>query len=335
MQRLHLCLRQTTACQTEEGFCRLIKSRRRPSRQYTNTNYCVGRWNKKTRHAALNRWTDDWLEHAGNQTIRFKSSRYCTADGLFGLRKATLIGIPFPVNSVGVLPLDLLSTSPPQKATAIFANARQVLASFLVKEASYKKKEIFFKPYAPLVNSRKRTGRIQDFINRGDFDEAVSESIELLDLCLLGLQYYQRYDWLFLRSVVSAVWCWLIQGYLGWIVSSLIFVVENYSTLKLPQQSFPFAAVGIFGAFAVLLTVKQSPLMYYIYTAFPCYFWGLVWSKRNILHSLSLQFKGIALILGYILFLEGLVCLHLLRSFPTFTVKFWPCFFLLSASCGL
>ena len=43
----------------------------------------------------------------------------------------------------------------------------------------------------------------------------------MIDTCLQGLRYYQTYDWLFLRSIVSF-------GYIGWIVYSTLFILRAY-----------------------------------------------------------------------------------------------------------
>ena len=47
---------------------------------------------------------------------------------------AYLVGINFPVNSVGELPLDYLDADEREKAEAIFANAQQILEQYIVKE---------------------------------------------------------------------------------------------------------------------------------------------------------------------------------------------------------
>lgn len=51
---------------------------------------------------------------------------------------ATLIGIPIPVNSVGVLPIDYLDDEKGEwKAKALLTNAKQILDQYLVKLGSY------------------------------------------------------------------------------------------------------------------------------------------------------------------------------------------------------
>ncbi|KAJ1676976.1 Glycosyl phosphatidyl inositol anchor synthesis, partial [Spiromyces aspiralis] len=125
---------------------------------------------------------------------------------------AALIGVPFPLNSVGTLPLDYLDASPEFKAKAAFANAKQILAQYLLKHDQKRRSELHFVPYAPLHLSLRpvdvRLAEIDLAIRHRDYELAEHRCSELIQLCLEGLRYFQRYDWLLLRSIVSA-------GYIG------------------------------------------------------------------------------------------------------------------------
>ncbi|CAJ0753836.1 3262_t:CDS:10 [Entrophospora sp. SA101] len=112
----------------------------------------------------------------------------------------SLIGINYPVNSVGELPLHYLDNTPLFKAKSIFVNAKQILEQYQVKYELKKKTEIMFKPFKPLKRLCK----------------------ELIYLSLEGLRYLQTYDWLMLRSIVTG-------GFIGWILYSLKFTLKEYS----------------------------------------------------------------------------------------------------------
>jgi phosphatidylinositol glycan class N len=140
---------------------------------------------------------------------------------------STLIGIPFPMNSVGTIPLKYLQNSEKYKSLAAFGNAKQVLAQFIVKEASKRKTELYFQPFKALENYQAMLDSIKESIEKNLFEKAESDSLKLVKICLEGLNYYQKYDWLFLRSVIS-------MGYLGWIVLSLCFILEKY--VKMPEK---------------------------------------------------------------------------------------------------
>jgi phosphatidylinositol glycan class N len=106
---------------------------------------------------------------------------------------STLIGIPYPMNSVGVLPLPYLNNTGHYKALAAFGNSKQILASFLVKEAITKKHEVFFKAFKPLQNHTQLLLNIEEKIDSDLIEEAESLSLELIQLSLKGLNYYQKY----------------------------------------------------------------------------------------------------------------------------------------------
>ncbi|RUP42936.1 alkaline-phosphatase-like protein [Jimgerdemannia flammicorona] len=138
---------------------------------------------------------------------------------------ASLVGLNYPVNSVGELPLVYLENTPLFKAQATFVNAKEILAQYQVKYDMKQSTELFFKPFAPLSNATHTptilVSRIQSLIDEARYDEAELLCLTLIDLSLRGLRYFQTYDWLFLRGIVSA-------GYLGWMLYSLNYVIATY-----------------------------------------------------------------------------------------------------------
>uniref|UniRef100_A0A4W2I7X6 GPI ethanolamine phosphate transferase 1 n=1 Tax=Bos indicus x Bos taurus TaxID=30522 RepID=A0A4W2I7X6_BOBOX len=57
---------------------------------------------------------------------------------------AALIGVPFPLNSVGIIPVDMLNTSDLFKAESMFTNAVQILEQFKVKMTQKKEATLSF-----------------------------------------------------------------------------------------------------------------------------------------------------------------------------------------------
>uniref|UniRef100_A0A674IN24 GPI ethanolamine phosphate transferase 1 n=1 Tax=Terrapene triunguis TaxID=2587831 RepID=A0A674IN24_9SAUR len=57
---------------------------------------------------------------------------------------ASLIGVPFPLNSVGILPLDYLNNSAHFKAESMFTNAVQILEQFKIKMTQKKETTLSF-----------------------------------------------------------------------------------------------------------------------------------------------------------------------------------------------
>lgn len=232
---------------------------------------------------------------------------------------AYLAGLDFPVNSVGELPLAYIAGGPKEKAEAALANAKGVLEMYRVKEEEKKTNEVRYKAYAPLGDEQHsmehRVDEIRKAIDRGQFQQAILMSQDLLHLGLDGLRYLQTYDWLFLRALVSA-------GYLGWIAFAITTVIDMHVLHGETHTSRSLATSATFGAFAValfsLLLVRKAPITYYLYAIFPPIFWEEVVARRQAIQlGGRALFSGISsskrqLILGlkalaFVAFLEALV----------------------------
>ena len=197
---------------------------------------------------------------------------------------AYLAGLEFPVNSVGELPLSYVAANPQEKAEAALANARSVLEMYHVKEDQKKGDVMRYRPYAQLGDERhsieRRIAEIRDVILSGEYETAAQISQDLLHLGLHGLRYLQTYDWLFLRALVTL-------GYLGWIAFAAANIVDMHVLQGKEEPSRTTLTSGICGAVAVgvfsFLFLRNSPISYYAYSAFPLYFWEEVLARRRSL----------------------------------------------------
>ncbi|KAB8292340.1 hypothetical protein EYC80_008080 [Monilinia laxa] len=255
---------------------------------------------------------------------------------------AYLVGLDFPVNSVGELPLSYLAADIPEKAEAFLANARGILDMYRIKEENKQATELRYQPFAGLRDdnhtAEHRLADIRSLIDRGQHEEAIRETAELVRLGLAGLRYLQTYDWLFLRALIT-------MGYLGWITFALTTVIDlhvlhgNSKTSRTLASSFFFSSilVTLFASFIV----SESPLTYYAYAVFPVAFWEEVYARRNALsEGGKLLFGHIQSPLAYIgIFLKTVIFLGLIESLAwgythreIFSVlfigaTFWPAFY--------
>lgn len=97
---------------------------------------------------------------------------------------------------------------------------------------------------------------------------------------LLTLLIWYRYDWLFLRALVTA-------GYLGWIAFALTTVISHHVVTEGVSRIKYFPAV-LYSSFiavqlASIIFLQQSPWRYYLYSFFPVYFWQEVFVRKDIL----------------------------------------------------
>lgn len=195
---------------------------------------------------------------------------------------AYLVGIEFPVNSVGELPLSFLDATDEQKAKALLVNAKEILEMYLVKEAQKQETALRYQPFPGFADSEHsiptRIAAIEQLIEEGSYQQAIATTTELIKLGVQGLRYLQTYAWLFLRTLVTA-------GYLGWIAYALTTAVDVYMldgqfpAARTLESTLGFSALLV-GLYAVLF-VQSSPLTYYVYPIFPVMFWEEVFAARH------------------------------------------------------
>ncbi|NWY58300.1 PIGN transferase, partial [Chionis minor] len=204
---------------------------------------------------------------------------------------ASLIGVPFPLNSVGTLPLEYLNNSAHFKAESIFTNAIQILEQFKVKMSQKKKTTLsfLFTPFKPLsdseqINFLKKT---RLYIQQQKYDEAVSLCKTLINLALEGLSYYHTYDRLFLGLSIA-------MGFVGWTTYVILVIIKSHTNLTKTVQTnnkettvlfYGFAFVGMMIAFFLL--IQTCPWTYYIYCLLPVPVWYAVVRELPVIQDLA------------------------------------------------
>lgn len=211
-----------------------------------------------------------------------------------------LIGVNYPVNSVGELPLKYIKNKEEVKLNALYKNALSILEQYIVKEEEMKLSQFFFKPFDGFVKKPIETYKeiieelIQDIATKQDNDkeiEAIKLVEELIKQSLDGLYYLTTYNWLLIRTIVTL-------GFIGWILYSFVIFLKLFIV---PADSFEAKpsilnysitlTIGIF--FNYLLFYQRSPFNFYMYLAFPLFFWSQIFSKNNTLkHGIETFFKS-------------------------------------------
>jgi phosphatidylinositol glycan class N len=197
---------------------------------------------------------------------------------------AYLVGLPFPVNSVGELPLPYVDAAPIDKAKALLSNSREILEMYIVKETKKRAASIRFKPFPGFVGKKKtpaeQISAIERLIQRNKGKDAIAECTSLIKTTLAGLRYLQTYDWMFLRTLVTA-------GYVGWIAFGItsiidIHVLHSSVAIKRTAASNIFFSSLLVALFSFLF-VQKSPWTYYAYAIFPVFFWEETLAGRDVL----------------------------------------------------
>nr|XP_012301835.1 GPI ethanolamine phosphate transferase 1 isoform X4 [Aotus nancymaae] len=220
----------------------------------------------------------------------------------------SLIGVPFPLNSVGILPVDYLNNTDLFKAESMFTNAVQILEQFKVKMTQKKEATLpfLFAPFKSLSDSKQIDilRKARSYIKHKKFDEAVSLCKELIHLALKGLSYYHTYDRFFLGIIIAI-------GFVGWISYASLLIIKSHSNLirgvskevKKPSHLLPcsFVAIGILVAFFLL--IQACPWTYYVYCLLPLPIWYAVLREFQVIQDLvaSLLTYPLNHFVGYLL----------------------------------
>ncbi|KAF3836025.1 hypothetical protein F7725_028583 [Dissostichus mawsoni] len=205
---------------------------------------------------------------------------------------ASLIGVPFPVNSVGVLPLLYLNNSDQFKAESIYTNAIQVLEQYKMKMAQKKETTLsfLFTPYQLLTESKQaeffhkariliQLEKYDDFVSILEKDSAVyghiykytNLSVPLSDIeCSGGPGVLPHYDRFFLG-------CSVVLGFVGWTSYVVLVILKTHASLDRhpsllnQNRSHTLArlCICVTVVITVFLLIQRSPVTYYIYCLLP------------------------------------------------------------------
>ncbi|XP_064409431.1 GPI ethanolamine phosphate transferase 1 isoform X2 [Latimeria chalumnae] len=180
---------------------------------------------------------------------------------------ASLIGVPFPLNSVGILPLEYLKSNNQFKAESMFTNAVQILEQFKVKMTQKKETTLsfLFTPFKLLSDSKQldflRT--VRSYSQQQKYNETISLCKEMIGLALEGLTYYHTYDRFFLGTSV-------VLGFVGWTSYIIVMIVKMHTEFAKPSTKIN----------------KACPWTYYIYCLLPVPVWYMVIKEFQILQDI-------------------------------------------------
>ncbi|KAG2135363.1 Phosphatidylinositolglycan class N-domain-containing protein [Suillus bovinus] len=197
---------------------------------------------------------------------------------------AALLGINYPVNSVGILP-DADPTRPgyllPREgesalARLALANAESILEHYQVKHESKAAQTILYKPFGPLEEVSQDgkllrvswLSKIERLISNGRWFEARRETAELIKVTLQGLRYLETYNRVLIRIIVMI-------AYLGWSAYASLSIFPPPASLVSDRQRtvVRIATATILAIFWALFAAERAPWTFYVYVTFPCYFW--------------------------------------------------------------
>lgn len=300
---------------------------------------CWGAGIKSPRKASLS----DLVYHDG-LSERWKLDKYERLDveqADITTLMSTLIGVPIPLNSEGILPIGYLHYNKAFSAEGLFANVRQLLEQLRVKEERLFSNSLpfMFRPFSKLTLSEmvERRIKINKLIKEKQYQLAVDLSKQLIDAIKEGVRYYHTYHRVSLFVVI-------MLGFCGWIACIILTIMQENTKRRQPihgsesaSKGLPILTLALVFAVSLLLFYQSCPLLYYFYYTLPILCWSYVWRQRTtfhhvydlIKHSPSRMFKVIVAISFVLCGLELLVLGFFYRrvlSVILLFVSLWPYF---------
>ncbi|XP_068565840.1 GPI ethanolamine phosphate transferase 1 isoform X2 [Cebidichthys violaceus] len=204
---------------------------------------------------------------------------------------ASLIGVPFPVNSVGVLPLLYLNNSDHFKAESLYTNAIQVLEQYKIKMTQKKETTLsfLFTPYQLLTESKQSEfiHKARILIQLEKYKDTISLCRSLIAYALEGLAYYHTYDRFFLGFSV-------VLGFVGWTSYVVLVILKTHANLnrrpsllkQIPGRALVRLCMCATVVITVFLLIQRSPVTYYVYCLLPVPLWYSVLKESGTLTDL-------------------------------------------------
>jgi len=210
-----------------------------------------------------------------------------------------LLGINFPMNSLGVVPIDIMNISDKIKSKILFGNMMQIYEIYKVHNEKISK-SILYKQYHPLLYSEKNIKHILNHINNKDYIEAISKTYDLINSIKKGIEYILHYDRVFLKTII-------ISGYILWILNLFILVEKKnknilnvYDFYDLNFIKRTIISVILLLILFVYLYLRLSPLIYYILVFVTCYYLWTIILNIEYLQSFFIMKNDIIFTIKYI-----------------------------------
>jgi len=199
---------------------------------------------------------------------------------------AALLGVRFPVNSVGVLPTSYLQCTAEEKLELLATNLRQIDGQLGIKATRRKEQHgAFFTPYSQLEADEKEEiiTRARLMLAEGKMAEGECAIREGIHQTMKALRYYHTYD----RSLLL---CIISLGFAGWIAYALLYVFFHYTIagniagktghtvtqMSSVRDVLPWETVVVGGVACAMLGFYNTAWHYMMYALFPSFFFGQI-----------------------------------------------------------
>lgn len=203
---------------------------------------------------------------------------------------SALLGMPFPMNNVGVVPLNLIKASPKYHFQLSYANLKQMLEQFLIKREEKRSHSfsLMFREFPGLnleilSNIEKEIKRLTELRR---FDAAALTCLQWIPQVRAGLLYFHRYE----RSLLGAA---VAFSFISWTV--LIYLYASRSSTSIPLDSTIFVpsrgACWILVLTMMIVALHRLPFSNCVYIIMPMYISSVACSIKTF-PSKQLYLRG-------------------------------------------
>ena len=194
------------------------------------------------------------------------------------------MGTNFPMNSLGILPLNIFSVNDKIKSKLLYGNMMELFELYKIKD-DIESKAMIYKTFEPLVDYNNLMNNIVDNIDKGNYKLAINETYKVINLTLQGIDYILHYDRIYLKTIVSL-------GYISWMIYLIIFikmknedVLNNFFFYNPEEKTITIVFIVILVVLYTYLVLRLSPILHFLYTLFPVYFLWRITANINFLKS--------------------------------------------------
>ncbi|ETV66861.1 hypothetical protein, variant [Aphanomyces astaci] len=196
---------------------------------------------------------------------------------------AALLGLPYPRNSVGVLPFSYMEQGL-YRARAVVFNAKSLFVHASIRQQLKQNATwpIFFRGFPRLDRCLGQFATIDRAFGAKAYGDIEAISQRIIGDALAGLRHFQRYDWLLLMAIITL-------GYLGWMLVLYVAVARwpftESSLVQHDDGSWDMGSVTsvCVGSGLLFAYNHQATSMYYLYLVFPLVFWRFLLRERQFL----------------------------------------------------
>lgn len=217
---------------------------------------------------------------------------------------ASLIGIKIPINSLGILPVDYINSSPKNLRLMLFSNVLELASIFDQKRKRTEKDALLYLPYKNVDDEllqEKLSNLLLKSESLNEDDVKTVEYEKFMNFLIEGINYYHNYYQYPVLITVSL-------GFIVWIMF-LYVSIFNIKDLKVYNKRNQFI-IPVIVVISLLCAISNFSFPYYLYFNFPIVAYFILlkdkdFSKLPFKLSVSTFFQVAYYIIGLELLVYG------------------------------